>query len=86
MMRQDPEIRREAEGILDSLFSSIGRASQDSGSANALGGMGVQIAEFVQMPMELAEIFVSMSMDLTKMVLESLAEAGIVLVRGLSPM
>lgn len=85
-MRQDPDIRSEAEGILDRLFTNIGRASTDAGSASSVSGLGTQIAEFVTMPAELAEIFVGMSMDLTKMVLESLAEAGIVLVRGLSPM
>ena len=85
-MRQDPDVRREAEGVLDSLFSSIGRASQDSGAANMLGGLGGELTEFITMPAELAEIFVSMSMDLTKMVLESLAEAGIVLAKGLTPM
>lgn len=84
-MNQDPNTRAEAEGVLQSLFSSIGRAQSDPLSSDMLGGLGAELTEFLQMPAELARIFIDMSFDLTEMVLESLAAAGIVLVKGLTP-
>ncbi|HYH50804.1 MAG TPA: hypothetical protein VEG38_14760 [Acidimicrobiia bacterium] len=85
-MRQDPQVREEAGGILEGLFRHIGESRQQGAAPSALGGLGVQIQEFVLMPVELAEIFITMSAELTELILQSLAEAGIVLVKGLSPM
>ena len=84
-MRQDDQVQEQARSVLSGLFRNIGEANQDGGSASALGGLGGELAEFILMPAELAEIFVSMSTDLAEMVLTSLAEAGLVLVRGLTP-
>lgn len=82
----DAAVRNEASSIIEGLFRNIGRANQDAGAANQLGGLGVQLAEFIAMPGDLAVLFMDMSVDLTKMILESLEQAGIILVRGLSPM
>ena len=78
----DPGVRQEAHGILSGLFSHIGQ--QDSGGSSS--GMLGQITEFVEMPMELAQIFLNMSTQLAELVLKSLEEAGIALVKGMTPM
>jgi hypothetical protein len=84
-VRQDEQVQEQARSVLSGLFRNIGEANSDGGSASALGGLGGELAEFITMPADLARIFMDMSMDLTEMVLTSLAEAGIVLVRGLTP-
>lgn len=87
MTAQDPAVRQEAHGVLSGLFSHLG--SQGSGpGASGLGGgaLGGQLVEFMEMPVDLARIFLDMSVQLTELVLTSLEEAGIVLVKGLSPM
>jgi hypothetical protein len=84
-MRQDPDVRMEAEGVLEGLFRNIGHAGRSGDSASALGGLGVELAEFVTMPADLARLFAEMAFDLTELVLNSLAEAGIILVKGLTP-
>lgn len=89
-MNQDPQVRQEAHGVLSSLFSRLGQGDAGSGGGGApagLGGaLGGQVAEFMAMPLELTKIFLDMSVELTDLVLTSLEEAGIVLVKGLSPM
>lgn len=82
-MNQDPAVRSEAHSVLTGLFSSLGQHAQ-SGQTPA-GGLLAQFTEFVEMPLELAQIFTGMAVDLTELVLKSLEEAGIVLVKGLSP-
>ena len=84
-MNQDPEVRTAAAGHLTALFQGLGNARNEE-DPSVLGGLAGEFTEFLQMPMELAQIFITMSTQMTELVLESLAEAGFVLVRGLSPM
>ena len=77
-MTQDPAVRSEAKGILDGLFSNIG-------SSAGGGGAGQDLAEFLQMPADLARLFADMAFDMTELVLNALAEGGIILVKGLTP-
>lgn len=84
-MRQDPEVRQEAHGILSGLFRHVGESRQTGEVPSALGGLGLQLEEFMSMPLDLAMIFMNMSVELTELVLRSLEEAGIVLVKGLTP-
>jgi hypothetical protein len=90
-MNQDPDVRQQAHSVLASLFSHLGsQGSGPGGSGGGLAGAGGalsgQLVEFMEMPVDLARIFLDMSVQLTDLVLTSLEEAGIVLVRGLSPM
>lgn len=85
----DPEVRREASSVLNSLFNGIGESAQ--GQQPSGGGINAdwvlqQVQEFVEMPIDLALIFMEMSTQLTEMVLKALEQAGITLVRGLTPM
>lgn len=91
-MQQDQGVRQEAHGVLQGLFSRLGgqgggggQGSGGGGGGDVLGGMAGQLEEFVAMPMELTKIFLDMSVQLTDLVLTSLEEAGIVLVKGLTP-
>lgn len=87
MPQQDPRVRSEAKDRLASLFGAMGRAPEDQGSAlgGLAGGLGGQLVEFVEMPLELAAIFAGMGVEIAEAVLTSLAEAGYVLVKGLTP-
>jgi len=85
-MRQDPQVRQEAGGILEGLFRHIGESRQSGQPPSALGGLGVQLEEFMSMPLDLAVVFMNMATDLTELVLQSLEEAGIILIRGMTPM
>lgn len=85
-MTQDPQVRQEAHGILDGLFRHLGTGGGEPAPAGLdLGALGQQVEEFFSMPIELATIFLNMSTQLTELILKSLEEAGIVLVKGLSP-
>lgn len=80
--------REEARNHFTSLFQSVGQAPRDQGGQLGgllSGGAGEQLMEFVQMPLDLAQIFGEMAFGLTELVLESLAEAGWTLVKGLTP-
>jgi hypothetical protein len=81
----DPGVRQEAHGVLQGLFSHIGSQGQQGGNTPALGGLSGQLEEFLTMPMDMAQIFLNMSVQLTELVLNSLEEAGITLVKGLTP-
>jgi hypothetical protein len=83
-MNQDPGVRQDAAGILTGLFRHLGSGGSQPAPAGIVG-LGGQLAEFMEMPIELANIFLNMSVQLTELVLKSLEEAGIVLVKGLSP-
>jgi hypothetical protein len=83
-MNQDPGVRREAAAHLTALFQGIGNARQES-DPTVLGGLAGDLEEFMSMPLDLAMIFLNMATDLTELVLRSLEEAGIVLVKGLTP-
>jgi hypothetical protein len=90
-VNQDPQVRQEAHSVLSSLFSHLGRQggtgdSGGGGQAGLGGAFGGQVAEFMAMPLELTKVFLDMSVQLTDLVLTSLEEAGIILVKGLSPM
>lgn len=82
-MNQDPAVRDEAAGVLSGLFRHLG----SGGTQPTAGGLDVggQFAQLLEMPVELANIFLNMSVQLTELVLRSLEEAGIVLARGLMP-
>ena len=83
-MNQDPAVRREAAGHLNALFQGIGNARSEA-DPTVLGGLAGDFEEFMSMPMDMALIFLNMATDLTELVLRSLEEAGIVLVKGLTP-
>lgn len=93
-MAIDPGVRQDAAGHLMSLFQGIGKARQDvnqnrtpaAGGLAGLGSMASQLQEFMEMPINVAEIFLNMSVQLTEMVLTALEEAGFELVKGLTPM
>lgn len=84
-MNQDPAVRREASGHLNALFQGIGNARQES-DPTVLGGLASDLEEFMSMPLDMATIFLNMSVQLTELVLTSLEDAGIVLVKGLTPL
>lgn len=85
-MNQDPAVRHEAHGVLEGLFRHLGESRQASEQSDVLSGLGGQLEEFMSMPLDMAMIFIRMATDLTELVLTSLEEAGIVLVKGLTPM
>jgi hypothetical protein len=84
----DQAVRQEAHGRLSDLFQGLGhaRAENDPSALGSLGGIAGQLQEFLEMPMELATIFINMSTQLAEMVLKSLEEAGFTLVKGMTPM
>lgn len=87
-MNQDPAVRQDAHNHLTALFQGLGHARQEQDQSvlgNLGGGLGGQVAEFMSMPLDIAMVFIDMSTQLTELVLTSLEEAGILLVRGLSP-
>ncbi len=87
-MTQDPQVRQAAAGHLTALFQGLGHARQEqdpSTLGSLAGGLGQQVEEFLAMPLDMAMVFINMSTQLTELVLTSLEEAGIILVRGLSP-
>lgn len=85
-MNQDPAVRDHAAHTLQMLFQHLGSGgTQPTPAGVNLGGMALQVEQFFNMPVELASIFLAMATDLTQLVLQSLEQAGIVLVEGLSP-
>lgn len=86
-MNQDPQVRQAAASHLTALFHGLGHArqEQDPSALGSLGGMAGDLEEFMAMPMDMAMIFIDMATQLTELVLTSLEEAGIVLVKGLTP-
>lgn len=84
MTTQDPQVRQAAASHLTALFQGLGHARQES-DPTALGGLAGDLEEFLAMPMDMAMIFLNMATSLTELVLQSLEEAGIVLVKGLTP-
>jgi hypothetical protein len=85
-MSQDPRVRDEAVGVLSGLFRHLGSGGTQPAPAGLnLGALGTQFEQLVEMPVELANVFLNMSVQLTELILRSLEEAGIVLARGLSP-
>lgn len=89
-MNQDPQVRQEAHGVLEGLFRGIGQNAQGQ-QPSAPAGLNAdwmlqQFTEFIEMPIDLAQIFTTMATDLTELVLRALAEAGISLTKGLTPM
>jgi hypothetical protein len=87
-MAMDPQVRGEAKGHLSTLFSGLGSAHQNPGALGGLGlgDVGQQFQEFVEMPIELASIFLNMSVELAELVLTSLEKAGYTLVKGMTPL
>lgn len=88
-MAQDPAVRRQAHGVLEGLFSGLGQHAQGQ-DAQAAPGLNLewmvgQFDEFLQMPVDLARIFTTMAFELTDLVLKALEEAGIELVKSLTP-
>lgn len=86
-MNQDPQVRQAAAGHLTALFQGLGHArqEQDPSVLGSLGGAAGQLEEFLSMPLDMAMVFINMSVQLTELVLTSLEEAGIILVKGLTP-
>lgn len=85
-MNQDPQTRSHAASILEGLFRHIGSGGSEPVPQGVnLGGMGQQVEQFVAMPLELAQLFTGMAVDLTNLILDSLEQAGIILAEGLIP-
>jgi hypothetical protein len=88
-VNQDPAVRQEAHGHLMSLFQGLGNANREQDPSVlgnvGLGGMAGQLEEFMSMPMDMAMVFLNMAVQLTDLVLSSLEEAGIILVKGITP-
>lgn len=84
MTAQDPQVRQAAATHLTALFHGLGNARQEN-DPTALGGLAGDLEEFMSMPMDMAMIFLNMATGLTELVLQSLEDAGIVLVKGLTP-
>jgi hypothetical protein len=83
---QDPQVRDRAADVLSGLFRHLGSGGTDPVPAGLnLGGMGKQVEQFIAMPIELANIVLNMSTQLTELILTSLEQAGVVLVEGLTP-
>ena len=83
---QDPAVAGRAASILHGLFNHLGSGgTQPVPPGVNLGVLGTQVEQFLNMPVELAEIFLGMAADLTKLILTSLEQAGLVLVEGLAP-
>jgi hypothetical protein len=85
-MSQDPQVRSQAAGVLSGLFHHLGTGGSDPlPSGLNLGAMGQQVEELIEMPIELAQIFLNMSTQLTELILTALEQAGLVLAKGLLP-
>lgn len=84
--------RDQALDTLSGLFRRMGDRSSTGGTGgeqsggDAVSGMLQDVEEFVSMPMDLAVIFVNMSVELAELVLTSLEEAGFTLVKGMTPL
>ena len=82
----DPQVRAEAASHLTTLFQGLGHmGGGQATTGGALGGLTTQLTEFMEMPLELAQIFMNMAVQLTELVLTSLEQAGFALVKGLTP-
>lgn len=87
-MDTDPQARQSAVDAVSAMWQNIGHSTQnqDSGLLGGLGGgLGQQLTEFVNMPMEMAQIFINMAVQIAELTITSIEEAGVVLVKGLSP-
>lgn len=82
-MSSDPEARATAGHAIGALFHHIG--SRGDAPAPALGGMGGQLAEFMEMPVELATVWIDASTKLVELILTAVEETGVVLVKGMTP-
>lgn len=85
-MPSDPEARTIAASKLTDLFQGLGRHAQgDAAPADPIGGLIGQFEEFASMPLDLATLFLNMSVQLSELVLKTLEEGGVILMRGLTP-
>jgi hypothetical protein len=87
----DANVREGARNTLSSLFKGIGQSSESSGGgggglAPELSGLAGQLEEFVTMPIDVARIFLGMSVELADLVLQALEQAGFVIVKGVTPL
>lgn len=89
-MATDPQVRHEAGDLLGSLFRGIGNNARGEQVGQVggveLSGLLGDVQEFVSMPMDLAVLFLDMSVELAELVLKTLEEAGYVLVKGMTPL
>lgn len=90
-MATDPQARQAAHSSLMSMFQGLGQhAGADGGAGGGqggspLGGLAGQFTEFLEMPVELAQTFLNYATQLTELTLQTLEEAGLELVKGLTP-
>lgn len=87
----DPGVRQEAAGALQQLFTHLGRARQQGNVTEGLtgltgGGMAQQLEEFMAMPVELAQEIINYATQLTELTLTTLEQAGITLIKGMTPL
>ena len=77
----------EAKSLLADLFRKVGEQPPGQEQSGLLGGIDIaqELQEFATMPVELAMVFMDMSVELAELVLTSLAKAGYTLVKGLTP-
>lgn len=87
----DPAVRQEAAGALQSLFTHLGRSRQQGNVTEGLtgltgGAMAQQLEEFMAMPVELAQEIINYATQLTELTLTTLEQAGITLIKGMTPL
>lgn len=80
--------RQEALGLLSSRFREVGQrrvADDQEGLGSMLEGLSGEFTEFLNMPLDLARIFINMGLEMAELAISTLEEAGFVLVKGLTP-
>jgi len=85
-MSSDPEARQLAASRLTDLFQSLGRQAQGEAPSGDLSGLLGQFQEFASLPLDIAVLFLDMSVELTELVLRTLEEGGVILVKGVTPL
>ena len=84
-MPSDPEARTAAAGRLNDLWSALHNQAQGQSTTEGVGGLVGQFEEFASMPLDLAMLFLNMGLQLTELVLQTIEEGGVILVKGLTP-
>lgn len=87
----DPDARQTAHNALFDMFSGLGHHAAGQDQAAPASGLNAewllsQFQEFIEMPVELATLFINMATQLTELTLSTLEEAGLELMKGLTPL
>jgi len=82
----------EPRDVLAGLFRRVGQRArgddipEEGGGGDALGGLMGQVEEFITMPVDLAVLLIDASTEMATLVLDTLAKAGYVVVKGTTPL